>query len=72
MMDVVVNNTVLSNFAFVNGENLVSKIFEGKLFAPEEVFRELKIGEERRVVPKRDWSWIQALKLETGQEQEAR
>lgn len=69
-MNVVVNNTVLSNFALVHGENLVRKIFEGKLFTPEEVFQELKIGEDRNVVPKRDWLWIQVLRLETVQEQE--
>jgi len=69
-MDVVVNNTVLSNFALVHGENLVRKIFEEKFFTPEEVVGELKIGEDRKVIPKRDWSWIQVLRLETVEEQE--
>ncbi|MCP4348324.1 MAG: hypothetical protein GY795_22780 [Desulfobacterales bacterium] len=67
-MNVIVNNTVLSNFALVHGENLVRKIFSGKLTTAEEVIQELKIGEDRNVLPKRDWSWIHVLKLEQGQD----
>ena len=67
-MDALIDNTVLSNFAVIHGEDLLNRIVEGILFTAQEVLEELEIGENRRVIPKRDWSWIQVLRLDTAQE----
>lgn len=53
--EVVVDNTVLSNFALVGREYILAKLFGNALFTTEEVLGELKLGEQRNVLPKRDW-----------------
>jgi len=55
---VVADNTVLSNFALIKREDILAKLFENTLFTTEEVIDELKRGERRNVLPKRDWQWI--------------
>jgi predicted nucleic acid-binding protein len=68
-MKAVVDNTVLSNFAVIHGETLLNHIFSGELYTTEEVLHELQIGEQRKSIPERDWSWIQRVRLEREQEQ---
>jgi len=59
---VVADNTVLSNFALIEREDILAKLFENALFTTEEVLEELTRGEQRNVLPKRDWQWIRVLK----------
>ena len=66
---VVADNTVLSNFALIRREDILAKLFENTLFTTEEVIEELKRGEKRNVLPKRDWQWIKVLKIESSQEE---
>jgi len=44
-----VDNTVLSNFALIRGEDILAKLFENMLFTTEEVLEELKRGEQRNL-----------------------
>ena len=66
---VVADNTVLSNFALIGREDILAKLFENAFFTTEEVLEELKRGEQRNVLPKRDWQWIRVLKIEVSQEE---
>lgn len=52
---VLSDNTVLSNFAIIEREDILTKIFKNSFFTTEEVLEELKRGENRGVLPKRDW-----------------
>ena len=65
---VIADNTVLSNFALIRREDILAKLFKDMLFTTEEVVEELKRGEQRNVLPKRDWQWIRVLKIESSQE----
>ncbi len=47
---VLVDNTVLSNFAKVNRLDLLKRAFE-KLYVTEQVFEEFKLGIKRGVLP---------------------
>ena len=66
---VVADNTVLSNFALIRREDILAKLFKDMIFTTEEVLEELKRGERRNVLPKRDWQWIRVLKIESSQEE---
>jgi predicted nucleic acid-binding protein len=66
---VVADNTVLSNFALIGREDILAKLFKDMLFTAEEVLEELKRGEQRNVLPKRDWQWIKVLKIESSQKE---
>lgn len=66
---VVADNTVISNFALIRREDILAKLFKDTLFTTEEVLEELKQGEQRNVLPKRDWQWIRVLKIEASQEE---
>ncbi|NQE46630.1 hypothetical protein C5S31_11475 [ANME-1 cluster archaeon GoMg2] len=65
---VIADNTVLSNFALIRREDILAKLFENTFFTTEEVLEELKRGEQRNVLPKRDWQWIRVLTIESSQE----
>ncbi len=66
---VIVDNTVLSNFALIEREDILAMLFKETLFTTEEVLVELKRGEQSSVLPKRDWQWVRLLKIETPQEE---
>ena len=66
---VVADNTVLSNFALIEREDILAKLFENALFTTEEVLEELTRGEQRNILPKRDWQWIRVLKIDSSQEE---
>lgn len=65
---VIVDNTVLSNFALIGREDILSKVLKNNFFITEEVLEELKRGENRGILPRRDWRWIEILKIESSQE----
>ena len=66
---VLVDNTVLSNFALIGREDILHNLFKDTLFTTKEVFRELKRGEDIGILAKRDWQWIKILKIESSQEE---
>ncbi len=68
MESIIIDNTVLTNFSLVYQEELVKNVFNEKLYISEKVLLELKQGEERNIVPKRDWSWLKILKVESVKE----
>jgi len=65
---VIVDNTVLSNFALIGREDILNKVLKNNFFVTEDVLEELKRGENRGVLPKRDWRWIKILRIESSQE----
>ena len=65
---VIVDNTVLSNFALIGREDILSKVLKNNFFVTEEVIEELKRGENRGILPGRDWHWVKILKIESSQE----
>ncbi|MFQ6120500.1 MAG: hypothetical protein ACE5KE_11545 [Methanosarcinales archaeon] len=46
----------------------MANLFKDSIFTTEEVLEELKRGEQKNVLPKRDWQWIRVLKIESSQE----
>jgi len=47
-----VANTVLSNFALIEREDILAMLFKKTLFTTEKVLVELKRGEQSNVLPK--------------------
>ena len=68
MVNAIVDNTVLTNFAIIKREDILQKVFDGVLFTANEVLQEFQRGEKRGVLPNTDWSWIQVLKIESDKE----
>jgi predicted nucleic acid-binding protein len=64
---VVVDNTVLSNFAHVEKPNLLQQAFTDLATTPA-VMTELNTGEQLERVPAVDWSWLSVVTL-TAEEQ---
>lgn len=64
----IVDNTVLVNYALVKREDLLKKVFGKYLFTTQFVMKELRDGEEKGILPKRDWAWIKILKIESEHE----
>lgn len=67
MVNVIVDNTVIANFALARCEDVLKKVFSS-LSITGEVLQEFQRGEETGVLPGRDWSWIEVLEIESGQE----
>jgi len=65
---VIADNTVISNFALVKREDILCRIFGSNFCVTQEVLTELKRGEERKVVPNRDWTWVRVLELQSPRE----
>ncbi|MEW6381418.1 MAG: hypothetical protein AB1611_17700 [bacterium] len=43
-------------------------MFEDNLFTSEAVLAELQQGEEKGLLPQRDWNWVTVLRIESEQE----
>lgn len=67
-MSSIADNTVLTNFALIKREDILMKVFEDNFFISEEVLEELQRGEEKGILPKRNWNWIQVLRIHSQQE----
>ena len=65
---VVADNTVLSNFALIGREDILQQVFRKNFFTTQEVFEELERGQDRGVLPKRNWRWIKILRINSPQE----
>lgn len=66
---ILADNTVLTNFAFIEREDILKDVFEHRLFTTEAVLKELYKGEDSGVLPKRDWRFLKTLKIESEHEQ---
>ncbi|MCK9420322.1 MAG: DUF3368 domain-containing protein [Nitrospirae bacterium] len=71
MTKAVADNTVLSNFALIEREQLLRAVLGDTLAATEAVMEELRRGERKGIVPLRDWSWLTVLKIDSEPERNA-
>ena len=71
MVAVIADNTVLSNFALIEREDILDKVFGGAICTTAAVRAELSEGEKRGLVPRRDWSKVPVLSVESTQERQA-
>lgn len=70
-MRLVLDNTVMSNFALVGRGDWLQKIWPGMLVTAEEAWAELQTGVQLGRIPQVDWSWLEVLSL-TDEERTAR
>jgi predicted nucleic acid-binding protein len=64
---VLLDNTVLSNFATVQRPDLLRAAFGDRIAVPQQAFDELQAGVRRGVLPDLDWSWLPVWTLEAGE-----
>jgi len=68
VVGVVVDNTVLSNFALVGRDDVLRNTFGDAICATDEVMLELAAGVAKELVPRLDWSWLPVLRMESTEE----
>jgi predicted nucleic acid-binding protein len=67
-VSILLDNTVLSNFAVVHRPELLRVAFGDLLATSEEVFEELNAGVSRGKLPDLDWSWLPVWTLDEIEE----
>jgi predicted nucleic acid-binding protein len=67
-MTLVVDNTVLSNFALVHRSDLLQHFASEGLVTTDATWREFEVGMASGRVPRAGWSWLAVLSLQ-GEEQ---
>jgi len=70
-MRLVLDNTVMSNFALIGRIDWLRELWPDMLVTSEEAWAELQAGVRLGRIPDVDWSWLTILSL-TGVEHEAR
>jgi len=70
-MLLVLDNTVMSNFALVGRAAWLPKFWPGKLVTSSDAWHELQAGIRLGRIPEADWSWLAVLTL-TEEEREIR
>ncbi|MBC8183616.1 hypothetical protein H8E88_21195 [candidate division KSB1 bacterium] len=60
---ILLDNTVLSNFALIRHPEFIHQAFVEEIGTTEQVFRELERGIQIGRLPKNDWTWLQQLQL---------
>ena len=70
-MRLVLDNTVMSNFALIGRIDWLRELWPNMLVTSEEAWAELQAGVRLGRIPDVDWSWLTILSL-TGVEREAR
>ena len=70
-MRLVLDNTVMSNFALAGRTDWLQKIWPSMLVTAEETWMELQTGVQLGRIPQIDWSWLEVLPL-TEEERKAR
>ena len=70
-MRLVLDNTVMSNFALIGRANWLRDVWPGMLVTSEDTWAELQTGVRLSRVPEADWSWLTVLAL-TEAERELR
>lgn len=66
-MNILLDNTVLSNFAVVQRPELLRVAFGDVLATSEEVFKELNAGILSGKLPALDWSWLPVWALDEAE-----
>ncbi len=69
-MKILLDNTVMSNFAVIERPDLLNCILPGQIATTKEAFAELRAGISKGLIPSGDWSWLDVLSL-TSQEQKS-
>jgi predicted nucleic acid-binding protein len=69
-MKILLDNTVMSNFAVIERPDLLNCILPGQIATTKEAFAELQAGISKGLIPSGDWSWLDVLSL-TPQEQKS-
>jgi predicted nucleic acid-binding protein len=67
-MTVLLDNTVLSNFAIVRRSDLVHSAFVEQVGTTEQAFAEMQDGVTIGKVPSCDWDWLARVKLTPGEQ----
>jgi predicted nucleic acid-binding protein len=70
-MRLVLDNTVMSNFALVGRPDWLREVWPGMLVTSEEAWAELQAGVRLGCIPDVDWTWLTVSSL-TDVEREAR
>ena len=65
---VLIDNTVLSNFALIHQPESIQQAFIEQVCATVDVFQELTVGMRLGRLPQRDWTWLRQVSL-TGVEE---
>ncbi|MEJ2212448.1 MAG: DUF3368 domain-containing protein, partial [Anaerolineae bacterium] len=66
-MNILLDNTVLSNFAVVHRPRLLPAAFGDLLATSEQVIEELMAGVSRGKLPALDWSWLPVWTLQEAE-----
>ncbi len=64
-MMLLLDNTVLSNFALVNCVNLLTEALGNQIATTFQVIEEFENGVVKGILPKTDWNWIEVTNLDT-------
>ncbi len=67
-MIALIDNTVLSNFARTEGEQLLRKVFRQNSAITENVLAEFVAGVQLGLLPPIDWSWMPVLSLTSAEQ----
>jgi len=67
-MNVIIDNTVLTNFAYTYQNSLLKKVVNSEAYTTEFVLKELFVGEKKAGVPIDKWDWVNILQLESEAE----
>ena len=62
-MRLILDNTVMSNFALVGHVDWLHEIWSGVLLTSEDAWAELQVGVRLGRIPETDWSWLTVLSL---------
>ena len=67
-MTVLIDNTVLSNFAIIQNPELISQSFAEQVATTEHVFKELEIGIKIGRLPVCNWTWLKQIALTSAED----
>ena len=65
---ILIDNTVLSNFALIHHPEYIHHAFVEDVGTTEQVFQELERGVQLGRLPECDWVWLQRLQLTSAEE----
>lgn len=65
---VLIDNTVLSNFAIIQQPELISHSFTDQVATTEHVFQELEVGIEIGRLPVCNWGWLRKIALTSAED----
>jgi len=67
-MTVLIDNTVLSNFAIIQHPELISRSFADQVVTTEQVFQELQVGIKIGRLPVCNWEWVKRITLTSAED----